>query len=414
MNETIKPSAIQGNIIANSSKSMMQRSIAIATLAEGTSTIYNQSFCNDSLAAMEVAKNLGATVEKYTNHVVITGGFKPRSKILNCGESGLCIRMFSPIAALHNKPITLTGEGSLMKRPLDMLQISLQEFGIRCKTQNGYLPITVCGPYENTMGLIDGSVSSQVLTGLLIALPLKKKDTELRVNNLKSKPYIDMTLQAVRAFGIEIENNDYKSFYIYGRQKYIAREYEVEGDWSGAAFLLIAGAIGGSVTVNKLQAASLQADKAVLEVLANVGATIDIQPNSIAVSRNLLKAFEYNAVDCPDLFPPLVALAANCDGVSKIWGVNRLIHKESNRAEALVTEFSKIGVEIQVDNDLMTIKGGAISGGTINSHNDHRIAMAGAVAALNAKAPILIENAECVAKSYPEFFEHLKQITVNT
>ena len=413
MNKQVKPSTINGTIPAPASKSMMQRAIAIATLAKGTSILYNYTPCNDSDTALEISASLGATVSVEGTTVTIDGGMNPKVDEFSCGEAGLGIRMFTPIASLWNKKMTLHGEGSLQRRPISMLEQPLTQLGVDIKTNNGFVPITVQGPLQGKYADVDGSISSQMLTGMLIALPLAANDTTLNVKDLTSKPYIDMTLDIVKDFGVNISHDNYKTFTIKGNQSYKAREYNVEGDWSGASFLLVAGALGGEVTVSNIRSNSLQADLQILEAIKRAGAIIECTNTNILIKKDKLQAFEFDATECPDLFPPLVSLACHCEGVSTFKGVSRLKHKESDRATVLKAEFAKIGTKIELDGDTMYVYGKTVIGGTIHANNDHRIAMAAAVAAILAKEPIDIENAECIAKSYPGFYEDFAKIGGN-
>ncbi len=381
----------------------MQRALAAGLLAEGTSIIRNPSFCNDALAAMKIVEGLGGSVNYTKEEVVIDGGFNPFAKVLDCGESGLAIRMFTSIAALHDAPITLTGKGSLMNRPMNMIGESLQNLGVEYTSNNGCIPITVKGPLKGGLATVDGSTSSQFLTGLLMSLPLAPEKSELRVEDLKSRPYIDLTMQVLRDFGVNIQHQQYATFFIDGGQHYQPCTFTVEGDWSGAAFLLVAGAIGGEVEVLSLNPYSRQADRAIIEALEKSGAKVSFTENSVSVKKDKLRPFEFNATECPDLFPPLVALAVHCEGTSLIKGIGRLIHKESNRAQVLQAEFSKLGAVIELAGGSMVIRGGGLKGGIIHSNNDHRIAMAGAVAACASNGPIIVEAFEAVNKSYPEF-----------
>jgi 3-phosphoshikimate 1-carboxyvinyltransferase len=412
MQRSVRPSEIKGSIKAPTSKSMMQRSVAAALLSDGFTILRNPSFCDDSMAALDIARRLGAVIEIKKDEVFIKGGFSPNEDHVNCHESGLCMRMFAPVASLHDSLITINGSGSLLKRPVGMIEDALKQLGVECKTNNGLMPVTVRGPLQGGRAMIDGSVSSQLLTGLLMALPLVESKSQLMVDDLKSKAYIDMTLQVLSEFGIEVENMDYQVFNIPGKQRYHARDHCVEGDWSGASFLLVAAALSGQVKVIMLQTKSGQPDKAIVEVLKKTGAAVVIKEDSIEVTKNLLKAFEFDATECPDLFPPLVALSAHCIGVTAIKGVQRLKHKESDRAVALREEFGKLGVDIRVDGDEMIIRGGQVKGGKVNSHNDHRIAMAAAATAVAAQSEVIIDGAECVAKSYPEFFDDIDKIMV--
>lgn len=413
----IKPSIISGSIKAPASKSMMQRAIAAALLAEGTTTILNPTYCNDSLAALRVIEALGAKVTRGKNEAIVRGGMNPpdRTVALNCGESGLGIRMFSPIAALWPGELTLTGEGSLLLRPVSMIEEPLKKLGVRVTTTNGCPPLRVKGPLMGGEAEVDGSVSSQFLTGLLMALPKAAKDSRLTVKNLKSTPYIDMTLALLQAFDVQVRHANYETFFINGSQTYACQkgEYWVEGDWSGVSFLLVAGAVSGSVTVTGVDTASPQADRKIIDALAAAGALVEMTENTVSVRKGKLKGFAFDATHCPDLFPPLAVLACNCDGTTVITGVERLVHKESNRAMALEKELSALGAVIRIDGNRMEIKGATLKGGVMDSHNDHRIAMAAAVAAINAQGDVTIQGDECVAKSYPDFLEDFKKIGGN-
>lgn len=418
MKVTIQPSVINGTLTAPTSKSSMQRACAAALLHDGKTVIHHPGKSNDDLAALDIIQKLGATVLEQTDGTmeINSTGVKPVSGEMNCGESGLSIRMFTPIAALSNQPVTVNGTGSLLKRPMDFFDEIFPQLGIAIESNKGMLPIKIKGPLQPKAISIDGSLSSQFLTGLLMAFA--KAATEpvtIAVNNLKSKPYIDLTLQVMKHFGYEVINNNYESFTINPKsQNTKLLNYTVEGDWSGGAFLLVAGAIAGKIVVNGLDPFSTQADKAILQAIIASGATISIEEKQIEIAPPItglaaLKPFHFNATDCPDLFPPLVALAAYCNGTSVIEGVSRLAHKESNRGLTLQDEFAKMGVEIILQDDLMMIKGGeGLHGANVHSRHDHRIAMACAVAALKATGETTIDEAEAINKSYPDFYEHLQ------
>jgi 3-phosphoshikimate 1-carboxyvinyltransferase len=246
------------------------------------------------------------------------------------------------------------------------------------------------------------------------------KDVSIKVNNLKSKPYVDLTLDVMKQFGLKLpENKNYEEFYFYNDSSQVSptggdlegADYTVEGDWSGGAFLLVAGAIAGSIKVRGLDLLSTQADKAIVDALMNANASIVMDAKGIQLHATEMNAFEFDAIDCPDLFPPLVALAAYCKGETKIKGVSRLAHKESNRGLTLQEEFGKMGVKIDLNEDVMIVHGGnGVKGATVHSRHDHRIAMACAVAALKAEGETVIEEAQAVKKSYPDFYEHLESL----
>lgn len=410
MERCVEPSEVKGQIKAPASKSMTQRAIAAALLADGQSNIINPSYCDDSLAAMSIACGLGAKLDPKPSELRIRGARVLKEHKLNCGESGLAIRMFSPIAALYPVEITMVGANSLKKRPMGMIVEALSQLGVKCSASDGFLPLTIRGPLKGGRCEIDGSVSSQLLTGLLMALPLAASDSEIKVKNLRSKPYIDMTMQLLRSFDIVAECSGYELFTIPGKQEYTPGKYVVESDWSGGAFLLVAGAINGELTVQGLRTDSRQSDMAVLGALEKAGVKILIRGDTIEISKSELRAFEFDATESPDLFPPLAALAAYCKGTTEIRGASRLKHKESDRAKTLTEEFGKMNISIETSGDIMKITGGQPTGAHVESHDDHRIAMAVAVTALRATGCVNIRDSQCVAKSYPGFFDDLRHL----
>lgn len=417
MAKWVNSSQIDGEINAPASKSAMIRAVAAALLAQGASKIINPSFCSDGLTVLAIADTLGAEIERGKEGVTIkgNGGLKEKcikGNTLDCAESGLCIRMFTPISGLLEEEITLNASCSLLKRPLKMVE-ALTALGVTCLTDRGFAPVQVRGRIGSGRISINGFESSQFLTGLLMTLPLCSGDSYITVTALKSKPYIELTIDIMRRFGVAVShNNDLTEFHIKGDQHYKPCMCAIEGDWSGAAFFLVAGALAGSIKVKGLNPDSYQADKVVMEALIKAGAQVEMKNDYIFVAKDRLNAFEFDAGDCPDLFPPLVALGAGCADKSVIYGVERLKHKESNRGLALVEEFSKIGIKIRVFEDRMEIAGGNRRGGTVDSHNDHRIAMACAIAAFAGQGDVIVERPACVSKSFPSFFEDLDLVKV--
>jgi len=387
---------------------MTIRAAAGALLSSGTTRIISPSKCQDAQTAFKIIQDLGASLRPMSQGIQVKGGLNLKKNSLHCGESGLCMRLFPPLASLLKKELTLNGKGSLLSRPMDMMESPLGPLGVRLQTQKGLPPIKVKGPLGSGQVNIDGSLTSQFLSGLLMALPLCPGNSEIKVQNLKSKPYIRMTLELLSDFGIKVDHNqDLSTFQIPGNQKYRKDLYSVEGDWSGASFLLAAGAVSGKVIVTGLDLKSSQADMQILTALKKAGANIQMTEDKITVSQNKLKPFVFNATHCPDLIPVLTVLACFAPGLSQIRGADRLKHKESNRALSLVSEFKKIGADICRDKDKLLIKGKGLKGGDVFSHNDHRIAMAEAVAGLRANSGVNIHKWECVSKSYPDFFKDL-------
>jgi len=410
MTETTRPSPVSGHIKAPPSKSVAQRAIAMASMAKGNSRIISPGHSDDVLAAIDVCRKLGASLQWDGDSLHVQGGIRAPGAPLNCRESGLSIRMFSGIASTFAEEVCMTGHGSLMNRSMEATAKSLQALGVQCTTTRGKLPLYLKGPVQGGHVHIDGSQGSQVLTGILLAAPLAENELHLHIHHLKSKPYIDMSIDMMHKFGINVIREDYSYFFIPSGQAYKACAFHVEGDWSGAAFLLVAGAIAGEVVVENLRTDSTQGDKRVLEALEASGAALSFPAGGIRAAKRELKAFSFDATDCPDLFPPLVALAAHCSGTSRISGVNRLQSKESDRAASLTDVFSNMGVDIWVEEDTMCIKGGKPGSARVHSHGDHRIAMAAAVSALSGEGPVSIAQAEAVNKSYPDFFDDLAQI----
>ena len=422
---TITPSAVFGKIKVPPSKSSMQRACAAALITPGTTVIDNFGNSNDEKAAMNIITKLGATIDVKSHEMVVTSNdyifrsqFPEKNVILNVGESGLSMRMFAPIAGLFNYDIIFTGEGSILKRPMNFFDEILPLLDVEVNSNDGKLPVTLHGPLHPKNITVDGSLSSQFLTGLLFAFAKAcTAPVNIKVKDLSSRPYIDLTISVLKEFGFLIENCNYEVFTIHPRKPLPAHciKYTVEGDWSSASFLLVAGAVAGEVTLIGADLYSAQGDKNIIEALYDCGAEVKIHQKNITVNKNKLTAFDFDATHCPDLFPPLVALAAYCKGKTTIKGVNRLLHKESNRAIALRDEFKKMNVIIELNGDLMVIHGSKeVKGAQISSHNDHRIAMATAVAGLGAMGNTTIQDAEAVNKSYPDFYKDLKSVKVNS
>ncbi len=430
---------IRGAIKAPPSKSMMVRAVFAAMLSKGASVIANPSYCDDAMAAIEIARNFGCEIHQSPGKLEIISGQIELPKEINCNESALCLNLISMISSIissiisstisslldkssfdkssfdkssYDKSVRISGEKTLLGRGFAHIAELINSLGGLCSTNNGRLPFDISGTINGGRIELGDSNSSQHISGLLFALPLAKIDSKIIVENVKSRRYIDLTLEVLGKFGIDIDASRHNEFNIRGGQCYQPCRLEIDGDWSGAAFMLVAGGIGGRIEVSGLDVNSNQPDRAVLEALELAGANISLINNSVIIEKNELNAFEFDASDCPDLFPPLAVLAIHCNGTSKISGIGRLANKESDRAAVLVSEFNAIGVDISIKNDVMIINGGRIGGGGFDSHGDHRIAMAGAIAGLNARAPVVIESPECVAKSYPEFFADLGSISV--
>lgn len=414
MKAIVYPGNISGSITAPVSKSEFQRYIAGALLCKGNSYFEYEDSCEDVEAALKVAVALGAAIFPVRDgYQFKSGGVKPFMSEASCGESGLCIRMFAPIAAVSYEEFTLKAEGTLEDRSVDILEAILPPLGVSVHTQNGKPPVTVRGPLKHGSIEIDGSHSSQYITGLLMALASLGKPSELHIMNPTSKPYLELTLRVIAEFGVSCSRNEnYTRIIIPESKGFAPIEKKISGDWSAATAMMVCAAISGEVFINGLSTESFQADERILDILAQCGAEVKVN-DEITVKKGILKPLELDLDDAPDLFPPMAALAAYCNGESRLTGVHRLVDKESNRAESIIEEYGKLGVQIRVEEDTMIIQGNAeIKGTSVRSRGDHRIAMGCAILALGSDSPVTIEEAEAVNKSYRCFFKHLESCGV--
>lgn len=434
------------------SKSFAQRAIIAAALASGVSHLRGYTPCGDNEAAIRVAENLGAKVERNGGELTITGIAACLEALqgvqtLHVGESGLLTRMMIPVMAqLCPSQVEFTGEKTLLERPLTGAREVMEALGatIASSGTNGNdegasdpvrVPLTVKGPLTATRAEISGKHGSQIISGLLMALPFSQKNTSLIVREPKSIPYMFITVEVLKKFGIKIGNDmlggrdfiesggDWSLcteivFKVKGGQRFEAADIDLERDWSAAANFLVAGAIFGKVEMDGLDTTSLQADLSIMDILMDAGASLsqlDGDKGTITVQRAPLKAFAVDASNCPDLFPIISVLAAFCQGTSRIAGVGRLANKESDRAKAIVEMLTQMGVKASVEGDELVVEGhslaqrllaqGLLKGGEYTSHHDHRMVMALKVASLGADGPISIDDEVCVEKSFPDFLE---------
>lgn len=411
--QIVEPGKRVGTIQISPSKSDSQRALLAAALAKGVSTLQNVGKSADELKMLEVIQQLGAVVSSEKNNTLSIQGIEtyPAKLDLNLGESGLGVRLLISLCAAHKGYFSITGEGTLIKRPLTFFDKEFKKLGVNYTSNNGFLPCQIKGRMKAKEITVDGSQSSQYISGLLMSLPLLDATSYLTVQNVKSVPYIQMTINTLEAFGIVITHKEYTDFIIGGNQKYLPTNYTIESDWSSASFWLVASALGAEITVQGLSMSSLQADKKILNAFIKAGCFIMHSNDGISIDGTNRIAFKFDATHCPDLFPALATFAALTDGVSIISGVHRLLTKESNRAKSLQMEFKKLGVKIKLSKDEMHIFGKSqINGGVVGSHHDHRIAMCMGIAGLFANQPITIKNAQAVSKSYPSFWEDLKKL----
>lgn len=409
MIKVINQDKLGGIVCVPASKSDAQRALIAASLCKGESVIRNCGSSSDVLHLIAALKKLGVEITEIApNELSVKGTGAFTSGELNFGESGLSTRLMTSICATQKGAFTIKGEGSLLKRPMTFFETILPEMGVKYHSNNGFLPIQLEGPIVAGNYTLDGSMSSQYISGMLMALPLVNGESRITVENLASGPYVEMTLRTLFDFGIEILRQD-SQFIIGGNQHYLSNNQTVEGDWSAASYWLIASALGQDISVDGLSLNSLQADRRIIDLLELANCSLEYHEHGIQVIGEDRKAFEFDATDCPDLFPALVTFASLTKGVSRIKGIGRLATKESNRALSLQTEFGKLGIEIRLEDDNMFIHGkSTINGGVVDSHNDHRIAMCLAIAGLYTQTPLQIQGAEAVEKSYPAFWNDLE------
>jgi len=403
---------VSGEILVPSSKSYAQRALALAGLSSKKVAIHRLVESDDCIAAQNIIRALGAEFKREKDTLFLEKGINTHSLEevnINCGESGLSTRLFSAFSLLYVQPFRVNGKGSITERTMEMVIDGLAEFGKKIQSNEGKLPLVISGETNRYEVTIDGSISSQFLTGLITVAPFLKQDTVITVRDLTSKPYISMTLDLMKHFGLECINEDFKRFKIKGNQKIVHNvNYTVEGDWSAASFMVVAGAIGGKMKLKGLAKDTQQGDIAILDAAKQFGAVVNWEDNLLIVEKNEVQPIHFDATECPDLFPPLVVLAANAEGKSTLKGVHRLKHKESDRAKTLQEECAKIGIKIELNGDEMTVYGkGKVEVSesvSFSSHNDHRIAMAMSLFSIGSKSSFEITDANAVDKSYPDFY----------
>ncbi len=412
---------LEGKVCAPPSKSYTQRMLIAAALSEDTGKVSNPLSSEDTQATVRAITALGAKVQTTQDcwTVQSVSRLKAASDLIDVGESGATLRFMIPIAALAEGRSAFLLSSGLKRRPIEPLLRSLKDLGVNAfPKQIGKFPVIVVEG-NGIMGgrtAIAGDVSSQFISGLMFACPMAQKETEITITTpLESKDYVKITQEVLAQHKVKIEiSKDFKHIRIPAKQTYKQADGKVPGDFSSAAFLLAAAAITESnVTIGNLQYETFQGDKAILEVLKRMGVEGKVCPDSIEIkgSGGLLKPVDIDAKNIPDLVPICAVLACFADEASKIYNASRLRFKESDRLAAVHSELSKMGADISMDESSLTIKGPCnLHGATIDPHNDHRIAMACAVAALNAKGQTIIENAECVRKSYPLFYNDLAGI----
>ena len=415
----IIPRPLNGTVDIPPSKSISHRAIIAASLCNGESIIDNIIMSKDVKATCDGVVSLGAEIDiqsSYGNRYSIIirgkGRIEAKEKFIDCVESGSTLRFLIPLAALCGENITFHGKGKLIERPLYVYYDIFHKQGISYHNNLGKLPLTLGGRLEPGDFHIRGDISSQFITGLMFALPLLNGDSRIIINTaLESKGYVDITIDVLKSFGVNILNEDYKIFKIRGNQVYKPRRYSVEGDFSQAAFWLVAGILAGSVECGGLDMNSLQGDRDIINIIKKMGGNIEIKDRDLTTHKSITSGVSIDASQIPDLVPIISVIASLSKGTTIIKGASRLRIKESDRLKAITSELSKIGGRIKDIKDGLIIDGiDSFEGGIVDSWNDHRIVMAMAIASTRCKKPLTIVGGESVEKSYPGFWEDFKKL----
>ena len=411
---TITASKLRGSVRIPSSKSVSHRAVICAGLSQGVSNIGNINFSQDIDATIGAMKSFGVQAEKGNLSLKISGAgnLDVADENIDCFESGSTLRFLIPIAALTGRKVVFSGRGELVNRPLGPYYEIFDEKHVKYETKDGRLPLTVEGKLTPGDYRIRGDVSSQFISGLLFSLPLLDGDSKIIITSeLESKAYVDLTVDMLKRFSVSVDNLAYREYLIKGNQSYKAVDCSVEGDFSQAAFWLVAGTLGADVECQGLDLASLQGDKAILDIIRQMGGRIEVKGDSVRALPAKTRGITFDASECPDLVPAVTVLAALSEGTTEIVNAARLRIKECDRLKAICTELNKIGADIEEKEDGLIIRGRErLAGGVTRSWGDHRIAMALAAASIRCSGPLVIEDSASVRKSYPEFWNHFKML----
>lgn len=401
----------QGEVSPPPSKSHTHRAFFMAALANGRSTISNPLLSDDTKATLRAIRSIGASAEDGDGWVKVEGGsMHAPTETVDVANSGTTMRIFSGIASIFDSPVTITGDESVRKRPMAPLLDALSSLGVSCASNNGLPPVTIRGPNRGGNVRIDGNISSQFVSSLMMASPMLEKDTDIEIrNNLVSAPYVMITESMMRHFGAEVDVSE-SSIHI-GAGGYSPNDYKVPADFSSAAFPLVAGALGGKVTASGLEMGDPQGDKRIIDILREAGADISSGGGSVTVGRNRLEAADIDMGPTPDLFPVVAVLLSTAKGTSRLYGAPQLRFKESDRIVSTVKMLRSLGADAEETDDGCIIRGKEmLEGGTVDHLDDHRIMMSAGVASLVCEGPVYMEDTGCEAVSYPGFIGQMKSL----
>ena len=412
MQVSVRKSEIEGNFGAPPSKSVTHRALICSGLTEGRSILLSPLVSDDTLATIDGLRRLGVILDIKEDKLIVDGGkLKKPEKEIFCGASGTTLRFMTAVCSLVGEECKLIGDKNLMTRPMRSLLDALRHLGVECYQKN--LVISVKGKPKGGEVDIRSDVSSQFISALLLISPLIEEGVVINsLTKVQSEPYVFLTLDVQKKFGIDVKNFENVRFEVLP-QKYRPNTFKVEGDWSSASYILVAGAVSGKVTVNGIDLKSLQADKAIIDVMKMMCVKVKTYKESVTVRKSSLKPIKFDVSDCPDLFLPLCVLCSQANGVSEITGIDRLKFKESDRVEVMRRCLEKMHVKTEMEGDLFKIFGSKTIGATIDPYGDHRIAMASTILGLTAEGQTTITNAECVSKSFPNFWDAINSLNVH-
>ena len=417
LDKTIKPAnRISGIINIPSSKSHAQRAAACSLISKESTTILNFGDSKDELTALQILKQSNKIIshEKKIIKIASSSNFDFKNKNISFNEAGLSCRLFTPILANSEQHLILNGNGSLLKRPMEIFNSVFKKLSVNFSSKNNKLPFTINGPINPKSISIDGSLSSQFISGLIYAYvgSDKLKTETIKIKNPKSVPYIELSLDVLKSFGVDLKLNK-NTIHFNGPYNLKPTSITIENDWSSASFFIVAAAILGNITIKNINPNSKQADIKILSVIEEFGANVSWNKNDLNISKNKCLSFDFDASNSPDLFPPLAVLASFGSKTSSIKGVERLYAKESNRAQTINSELSKLGANIKISKDTMFVSPrSAPVNFNVSSCNDHRIAMAASIFALMLNKPTLIKDSSAVNKSFPSFYKLLDSVTL--
>lgn len=413
MKRTIMPKSLTGKVKVPPSKSLSHRAIIAGSLSQGISRIDNIIYSQDIIATLNIMEQFGANIKRGKDYVVIDGikEFKVPNSALECNESGSTLRFMIPIGLMVGGKCEFSGKGKLVNRPIDSYIEILEKQGISYEYK-GELPLVTNGNLKSGEFKLPGNVSSQFITGLLFVLPLLEGNSKIIIEgDLESKAYVDLTLDVLKTFGIEVLNINHTEYIIRGSQKYISRDYYVEGDYSQVAFWVVAGTIGKEIIIEGVSEFSLQGDRKVVDIVREMGGNLEFEGDNLKVSPSKTRGIEIDGSQCPDIIPVLSVLGAFSEGKTIVTNGARLRIKESDRIKSTVDIINKLGGTAAESEDGLVVEGvESLKGGAVDSWNDHRIAMSAAIAAIRCQDIVKITGSSSVNKSYPAFFEDYIQL----